>query len=683
MADQLTSLIPQDASAATRMLGHLFGDLEALEVAAKIEIRLLHADEGHSKSQNFDATAAGIQEAIAFALEQNRQGWNVYVGANPRAPIVADNQAAGAAQVLCATALFVDADTELACKRVAASPLRYSFVVQTGTKPERRAHFWWRLDEPAYNMTAVREAQIRLAEYFETDKAIVDAARIMRLAGTISWPTAKKVERGYRTERVGLKDMWDGELQDPVEFEAVLSLIPERAPPPDAPQGLETALDAFRLGRGGRSFDRVVELLRASHAEGAWHESVRAAVATMLGWGLNDDAIHSIVLAHGRVEHGFRDKDVQRLIDDGRRRWSRPHVEFVDPAEPGDGPEIVSAAEFVAGFTPPDFLVDRILQRRYCYTLTGHAGTGKTTLAMLIAMCVASGRPFAGHESDPGRVCFLAGENPDDVRARVIICAEQYGVDLTGLDLHFVSGTFDIAADMGKVAERADALGGFDLIIVDTLTAYFPGDDENSNAQMGAFAEVIRALTTLPGGPCVLALAHPTKTSTRDTLMPKGGANMTNLLDGNLTLWAADENIIEFHWTRKIRGPGFDPITLEMRASKSERVVDRKGRELPSVVAWPIDEARAEERDQQARSDENQVLLSLRTKDSLGGHCRTLGWVRSNGQPQKTKLQRVLKTLQQDGLAFYRRKQWHLTKDGKTEAEIIENMGGKGGFYEQ
>jgi len=56
-----------------------------------------------------------------------------------------------------------------------------------------------------------------------------------------------------------------------------------------------------------------------------------------------------------------------------------------------------------------------------------------------------------------------------------------------------------------------NALGGVALVTIDTTAAYFEGDDENSNVQMGRYARGQRSLVELPGGPCVVALCHPVK----------------------------------------------------------------------------------------------------------------------------------------------------------------------------
>jgi AAA domain len=75
---------------------------------------------------------------------------------------------------------------------------------------------------------------------------------------------------------------------------------------------------------------------------------------------------------------------------------------------------IKSSAEFIAGFVPPDYIVDGLLQQSYIYTLTGPTGSGKTAITLRLAASVALGIIFAGHETKKLRVLYLAAENPDD-----------------------------------------------------------------------------------------------------------------------------------------------------------------------------------------------------------------------------------------------------------------------------
>ena len=62
-----------------------------------------------------------------------------------------------------------------------------------------------------------------------------------------------------------------------------------------------------------------------------------------------------------------------------------------------------------------------------------------------------------------------------------------------------------------RLISEAQQLSGIHFIIIDNSAAYFLGHDEVSNTQMGAHARMLRWLTMLPGGPCVVPLCHPIK----------------------------------------------------------------------------------------------------------------------------------------------------------------------------
>jgi len=64
---------------------------------------------------------------------------------------------------------------------------------------------------------------------------------------------------------------------------------------------------------------------------------------------------------------------------------------------------IVSSSEFLAGFVPPDYLFDGLIQRRFCYSLTAPTGHAKTAIGLLIAASKALGRAIGKHEVEPGR----------------------------------------------------------------------------------------------------------------------------------------------------------------------------------------------------------------------------------------------------------------------------------------
>jgi hypothetical protein len=62
---------------------------------------------------------------------------------------------------------------------------------------------------------------------------------------------------------------------------------------------------------------------------------------------------------------------------------------------PDAAPLLVPQAKFLEGFSPPDYLVDGVLQRRFLYSLTGVTGGGKTAIGLLLARAVGCVAPDA------------------------------------------------------------------------------------------------------------------------------------------------------------------------------------------------------------------------------------------------------------------------------------------------
>ena len=259
----------------------------------------------------------------------------------------------------------------------------------------------------------------------------------------------------------------------------------------------------------------------------------------------------------------------------------------------------------MAGFTPPAYLVDGVLQRGYLYSLTARTGHGKTAVGMYVAQSIARGLPMHGREVKAGTVLLLAGENPDDIRARFLVLADAYGFKAEDLKMRFVAGVIDIAAKMPEIRAEAEKISDLVLVIVDTGAAYFPGDETNSNSQQGAYARLLRQLTFLPGKPAVLVNCHPVKNASRDNLLPMGGSAFLNEVDGNLTLWATAERQTTLHWQGKFRGPEFEPMTFELEVADSARVIDAEGRLMPSVVAKPVSELKLQMEEGKQESEEN------------------------------------------------------------------------------
>jgi AAA domain len=341
----------------------------------------------------------------------------------------------------------------------------------------------------------------------------------------------------------------------------------------------------------------------------------------------------------------------------------------IDPKTGEPLPLILTAKQFMDGFQPPVYLVDGILQRGYLWALTARTNHGKTAVALYIAQCVARGQDMHSRPVKGGTVLVLVGENPQDVRARLLVLAEAYGFDPAIVKMRFIDGVVDLAAAMPAIKAETDKIDDLMLIIVDTAAAYFPGDDSNNNSQQGAYARLLRKLTALRGLPAVLVNCHPVKNAARDNLLPLGGSAFLNEIDGNLTLWEEADKKVQLHWQGKFRGPEFEPLDFELRVAQSDKVHDEQGRLLPSVVAVPLARMALEASSSTLEADENLVLDALydernASQDRLATKCGFL----IDGRPSRTKVHRILKTLADYKFVVkHRRGKYRLTAKGRAE----------------
>jgi hypothetical protein len=338
---------------------------------------------------------------------------------------------------------------------------------------------------------------------------------------------------------------------------------------------------------------------------------------------------------------------------------------------------ILSKKAFVNSFASPDYLIDGMLQRRFLYTLTGQTGHAKTAVALLLARVVSSvsSNNLGGRKVQRGRVLYLVGENPDDVRMRVIGADfVRSPEEMTEEDnMSFIPGKFDIAKMLTTIEADCVANGPVSLIIVDTSATYFPGDDEINNTEIGNYARDLRMLTTLTGGPCVLVLCHPVKHVTEPSqLLPRGGGAYLAEVDGNLTLWRKTDDTVELDYT-KLRGPPFNPITFVLKTiDNCPTLIDTQGRQLKTVMAAVLSRNEAEAKEAAELSDEDAVCMAMVKRPAASGGsfavwAEMLNW-RLNDEPHKKKVERVVDRMskQTPKLVKKERRSWTLTEEGKS-----------------
>lgn len=142
-----------------------------------------------------------LASAAGFSAWINHRGCNVYVGATFKRPDTPEKGRTSAAHAALATCIPVDIDTRFTAVAAQVAALaRPQLLVLTGRTPQTRGQLFIRI-APTTDLAAWEQLHERIVRLTGGDENALGRNRLMRLAGTISYPSPKKVERGYVVEK--------------------------------------------------------------------------------------------------------------------------------------------------------------------------------------------------------------------------------------------------------------------------------------------------------------------------------------------------------------------------------------------------------------------------------------------------------------------------------------------------
>ena len=176
-------------------------------------------------------------------------------------------------------------------------------------------------------------------------------------------------------------------------------------------------------------------------------------------------------------------------------------------------PTVLSARRLVedqAAGRQPLWLLDRLLPAGGVSLLAGEVASGKTFLALDLAISAAAGLPAWG-----GRACLKSkvlycclDSSPRTIRSRVQALCAGRGIDPPH-DLFFDFSPLNLAA--APSAPASAGAGGqerlrqmvaahqFTLVVLDVLARYLPGVDENAVSAVGPVFSLLRSLAAGSG----------------------------------------------------------------------------------------------------------------------------------------------------------------------------------------
>jgi hypothetical protein len=392
---------------------------------AWFEIAYGHPDIGDGAirdAQNY--SVFDLKDAAEFAEARNAAGWNLYVGPALRHGKQPRSGRANGDHVLTSAFAWVEFDGAGDDERIdailKANNLAPAMVVTTGLVPHRRAHLYFRIDG-AITRAQLVTANTSLMTLLNTD-SVQDANRVLRLAGTVNYPTADKRGRGYVEELTPLRIIKDAPAY---KIETMIKLAPTptstTSDDPFAKYGDETAR---------KDQNEIRTLLTSVGGKDKWHKPMLAATGKMLGFGWSDFQIKLACAPYCRG--GFDDPDLPPLIDEARKKWGIPdRGEVPIDRKPAPAPIPIHATPYAwkdpATIPQREWLYGQLLVRKIVSATISPGGIGKSSLVAAEALAMVSGEPLLGvSPPEPLGVWLWNLEDPQEETERKIQAAAKY-----------------------------------------------------------------------------------------------------------------------------------------------------------------------------------------------------------------------------------------------------------------
>ena len=213
---------------------------------------------------------------------------------------------------------------------------------------------------------------------------------------------------------------------------------------------------------------------------------------------------------------------------------------------------------------PREWLVHGLIPQKTVTLFSGDGGTGKSLLALQLAVSVTTGRGWIGKPTSEGSVIYMSAEDDDDELHRRLddICRSEGRTyeDLRGLTLRSLAGEDALLAIDSQVAlMQSELFRELDmraadeapaLIVIDTLADVYPAN-ENDRAKVRQFIGILRGLA-LKRDCAVLLLGHPSLTGIGNGTGTSGSTAWNNSVRSRLYLSRITDNGFEADPDRRV-----------------------------------------------------------------------------------------------------------------------------------
>lgn len=242
----------------------------------------------------------------------------------------------------------------------------------------------------------------------------------------------------------------------------------------------------------------------------------------------------------------------------------------------------------------------------------GGSGTFKSFIALDLALHVAHGLPWLGRRTTEGPVLYIAAEGGTGLWKRIDAWHRARRLRWQDAPMHVVPVPVDLGADAVRVQDAAKAAGTTPaLVVVDTLSQTFSGEENSANEVAGYLREV--GLMLRETWQCTVAVLH--HSGHQATERPRGSSAIRANVDWMLGVFRDEKEMLATVTCVKQKdGEPLDDLSFALHSH--ELGTDADGDKVTSLVARHLSSAEeiehaAEQERAAGRGGKNQLFLGL------------------------------------------------------------------------
>lgn len=338
-------------------------------------------------------------------------------------------------------------------------------------------------------------------------------------------------------------------------------------------------------------------------------------------------------------------------------------------------------SDLITNLEAPFMLIEDMLTRGDLNALLGQPGGGKTAVGLDTSLHLSAGIKIGNKRVARQRVLYIGAEAPQGVKVKMRMWCERNNVDPKELDgwFHFVG----MPLDMGNPAVVRALLAKYHpdkwhgrplgLVVIDTFSACYFGDNENDSAKVMPWYNNVRVEIILKTGAAVLVMHHPPKGAAEweelHNLRGAGAAKAT--LDNTWAVRREDDVVTLNNVFGKARMQPFDDMQWRMVKVPVDGLINNFGVQVSTQIGVLMME------DEQAHAyapkwnDNDITALDGIAKDKYTNAAKV---ARSSGKSFNS-IDRAIKRLKKDGHVGERSGTLYLKNSGTAMLEKAKEEG--------